>query len=141
MMAVNCTEEEKSARLKQQEKYLALAKECRAHYKYQFEDCSNIWISLSDEQKQSGNELAGTIPVLFDYAQNVLISHSPQQVEPIYFKTPRKCHLFGICADSLPKEVNYLIDERKLFGKGANDIVKLEFAVKRTPYFFFLSLF
>ena len=61
--------------------------------------------------------------VSFDYAQNVLIPHSPQQVGPTYFKTPRKCHLFGICAVSLPKQANYLIAEGELTGKGANEIV------------------
>ena len=106
MKSVNCTEAEKSARLKQQEDHLALAKECRAYYKQQCEDSSEFWNSLSDEQKQSRNQLDGTIHVSFDYAQNVLIPHSPQQVGPIYFKTPRKCHLSGICAESLPKQVN-----------------------------------
>ena len=123
MKAVNCTEEEKSARLKQQENHLVLAKVCGAYYKQQCEDSSNFWNSLSDEQKQSGNELAGTIHISFDYAQNVLIPHSPQQVGPIYFKTPRKCHLFGVCAESLPKQVNYLIDEGELTGKGANETI------------------
>ena len=116
-------EDEKSARLKQQENHLALAKECRAYYKQQCEDSSNFWNSLNDEQKQSGYELAGTVHISFDYAQNVLIPHSPQQVGPIYFKTPRKCHLFGICAESMPKQVNYLIDEGELTGKGANETI------------------
>ena len=53
----------------------------------------------------------------------MLIPHSPQQVVPIYFITPRKCHLFGICSESLPKEVNFLTDEAELTGKGANETV------------------
>ena len=53
----------------------------------------------------------------------MLIPHSPQQVGPIYFKTPRKCHLFGICSESLPRQINYLIDENELTGKGANETV------------------
>ena len=123
MKSVNCTEDEKSACLKQQENHLALAKECRAYYKQQCEDSSNFWNSLNDEKKQSGYELAGTVHISFDYAQNFLIPHSPQQVGPIYFKTPRKCHLFGICAESVPKQVNYLIDEGELNGKGANETI------------------
>ena len=110
MKSVNCTEDEKSAHLKQQENHLALAKECRAYYKQQCKDSSNFWNSPRNEQKQSGNELAGTVHISFDYDQNVRVLHSPQQVGCIYFKTPRKCHLFGICAESMTKQVNYLID-------------------------------
>ena len=53
----------------------------------------------------------------------MLILHSPQQVGPIYFKTARKRHLFGICSESLPKQVNYLTDEAGLTGEGANETV------------------
>ena len=70
--------------------------------------------------KQPDDVLDGALHISFDYAQNMLIPHSPQQVGPIYFKTPRKCHLFGICSESLPKQINYLIDENELTGKGAN---------------------
>ena len=86
MKSVNCTEDEKKARLKQQENHLALVKECRAYYKQQCEDSSNFWNSLNDEQKQSGNELAGTVHISFDYAQHVLVPHSPQQVGPIILR-------------------------------------------------------
>lgn len=123
MKSVNCSETEKSARLKKQEEHLALAKECRNYYRQQCDESSEFWNSLSDEQKHSENTLDGTLHVSFDYAQNVLIPHSPQQVGPIYFKTPRKCHIFGICNESLPRQVNYLIDEGELTGKGANETI------------------
>ena len=29
----------------------------------------------------------------------------------IYFKTPRKCAIFGIMCEAIPQQVNYLIDE------------------------------
>ena len=38
----------------------------------------------------------------------------------IYFKTPRKCGIFGICCESLPRQINYFIDESVATGKGAN---------------------
>ena len=56
MKAVNCTEEEKSARLKQQENHLALAKECRAYYKQQCED-SSITLSVMNRNNQEMNWL------------------------------------------------------------------------------------
>lgn len=47
----------------------------------------------------------------------------PHQPGPIYFKTPRKCGLFGVCCAAIPKQVNYLIDEAVSVSKGANAVV------------------
>ena len=33
----------------------------------------------------------------FDFAQQVHYPHNPLQPGPIYFKTPRKCAVFGVC--------------------------------------------
>jgi hypothetical protein len=35
----------------------------------------------------------------WDYAQQVHFPHHAQQVGPIYFKTPRKCNVFGVCSE------------------------------------------
>ena len=43
----------------------------------------------------------------------------------IYFLTPRKCALFGVCCVALPRQVTYLIDEATDTGKGANSIVSM----------------
>ena len=40
----------------------------------------------------------------------------------MYFKTPCKCHLFGVVAEGLPMQVNYLADEGS-YGKGANVVI------------------
>jgi len=48
-----------------------------------------------------------------------------QQVGPIYFKTPRKAHLFGVCCEAIPFQVNYLIDEADIVGKGSNSVISL----------------
>ena len=42
------------------------------------------------------------------------------QPGPIYFKTPRKCGIFGVMCEAVPRQVNYLIDEAAAVGKGAN---------------------
>ena len=97
--------------------------QCRDYFKLQCENSSSYWNSLTEDEKKSDDVLNGALHISFDYAQNMLSPHSPQQVGPIYFKTPRKCHLFGICSESLPKQVNYLIDEAGLTGKGANETV------------------
>lgn len=45
------------------------------------------------------------------------------QPGPIYFKTPRKCGIFGVMCEGLPRQVNFLIDEAASAGKGANATV------------------
>ena len=61
----------------------------------------------------------------FDMAQQVHYPSDPFQPGPMYFLTPRKCAIFGVCCEALPRQVNYLIDDASDTGKGANTIVSL----------------
>ena len=67
----------------------------------------------------------------FDFAQCVHIPHHARQVGPLYFKTPRKIQIFGICCDSNKKQHNYLIDENCSIGTngtkthGPNSVVSM----------------
>ena len=61
----------------------------------------------------------------FDLAQQVHYPHNPFQPGPIYFKTPRKCAIFGVCCEAIPRQVHYLIDEACDTGKGANTVISL----------------
>ena len=61
----------------------------------------------------------------FDFAQQVHYPHNPLQPGPMYFKTARKCAIFGVCCEGLPRQINYLIDEASDTGKGANTVVSL----------------
>ena len=47
----------------------------------------------------------------FDMAQQVFYPNDPQQPGPMYFLTPRKCAIFRVCCEAIPRQVNYLIDE------------------------------
>ena len=58
-------------------------------------------------------------------AQQVHYPSNPLQPGPIYFLTPRKCALFGVCCEALPRQVTYLIDEATDTGKGANTIISM----------------
>ena len=58
-------------------------------------------------------------------AQQVHYPSDPLQPGPIYFLTPRKCGIFGVCCEAIPRQINYLIDEATDTGKGANTIVSL----------------
>ena len=135
MKSANCSETEKSERLRVQEEHLARAKECREYYRRQCNEASDFISSLTEEQRHA-EVVEGPVHISFDYAQNLQIPHMPQQVGPIYFKTPRKCHLFGVSCEGLPRQINYLIDEKDLTGKGANETVSYlehyfkEFAIR-----------
>ena len=61
----------------------------------------------------------------FDTAQQVFYPNNALQPDPMYFPTPRKCVIFKVCYESLPRQVNYLIDEAVDMGKGF---------VKYTPF-------
>ena len=61
----------------------------------------------------------------FDMAQQVFYPNDPLQPGPMYFLTPRKCAIFGVCCEAIPRQVNYLIDEAVDIGKGANAVVSM----------------
>ena len=61
----------------------------------------------------------------FDLAQQVLYPHNPLQPGPMYFKTARKCAIFGVCCEGIPCQINYLIDEDSDTGKDANTVASL----------------
>ena len=57
--------------------------------------------------------------------RNLYYLHNPLQPGPMYFKTARKCAVFGICCEDIPRQINYLIDEASDCGKGANTVISL----------------
>ena len=61
----------------------------------------------------------------FDMAQQVFYPNDPLQPGPMYFLTPRKCAIFGVCCEAIPRQINYLIDEAVDMGKGSNAIVSM----------------
>ena len=61
----------------------------------------------------------------WDFAQQLHYPFEDQQVGPIFFKTPRRAQLFGICSEGIPRQHNYLIDEERFLGKNANTVISL----------------
>ena len=59
----------------------------------------------------------------FDYAQQVFFPSNPLQPGPVYFLTTRKCSVFGINCEAIPRQVNILTDESGETGKGAKAVV------------------
>ena len=74
-------------------------------------------------EKHAPCSLEGTVHYSYDYAQQLHYPADPYQPGPIYFKTPRKCGLFGVCCEAIPRQVNFLIDENVQTGKGANSTI------------------
>ena len=59
------------------------------------------------------------------FVQNMCYPQDPLQPGLLYFLVERKVHLFGICCEAIPRQVNYLIDEAHCIGKGANTVISL----------------
>ena len=45
----------------------------------------------------------------YDYTQQVHYLSNPLQPGPIYFKTPQKCAIFGVCCEAIPRQINFLV--------------------------------
>ena len=52
--------------------------------------------------------------------KNVHVPHSDQQASKIYYLSPRKVHLFGIQDEAAREQINYVLDENEIIGKGPN---------------------
>ena len=75
--------------------------------------------------KRPPNETPISAHYSFDMAQQVFYPNDPLQPGPMYFLTPRKCAIFGVCCEAIPRQINYLIDEAVDMGKGSNAIVSM----------------
>ena len=63
----------------------------------------------------------------YDRAQNVHVPHSDQQIDKVYYLSARKVHLFGIQDEAVRQQINYVLDENELLGKGLNGTLSLVF--------------
>ncbi|KHD04931.1 hypothetical protein PN36_33745 [Candidatus Thiomargarita nelsonii] len=79
-------------------------------------------VTLESSKPNSRNIMAH---YSWDFAQQLQYPFEEQQVGPIFFKTPRKAQLFGICSEGIPRQYNYLIDEEHSFEKNANTVISL----------------
>ena len=111
-------EAEKTRRLEVAQEHIQLAHEQRSHYNEQVEAA-----------QQACKSAAGGTPTIghysYDFAQQVHVPFDAQQTGPEYFKTARKCGVFGVCNDGRSVQVNYLIDEADNPGKGADCVISL----------------
>lgn len=127
LRAANLPDREKSDCVQAQQEHLNLALGERNMYKEACKEAADNFeaaegtIDLSETHPSCS--FTGTMHYSFDYAQQIHIPSNPMQPGPIYFKTPRKCGIFGVICEAIPRQVNYLIDEAVSVGKGANSTI------------------
>ena len=90
--------------------------------KYYKKLASNNKAALKSNKPNSKNIMAH---YSWDFAQQLHYPFEEQQVGPIFFKTPRKAQLFGICCEGMYQKYNYLIDEEHFPEKNANTVISL----------------
>ena len=116
------------------------AKQARELYQQQVNQTRKMWKNFSKKEQNRILASLSTIssPTLqkpcsrnitmhysFDFAQQVYYPFSCNQRTQEFFKTARKCQVFGVCAEALPRQVFFLIDESEFFGKGSNMVISL----------------
>ena len=116
------TEEEKLEALEKAKEHLLAATKERAHYRQCIELSKQSYSALIQGKEQQSPD---TMHYSWDFAQQMHYPYEDHQVGPIYFKTPRIAQLFGVCCETLPRQVNYLIDEADFPGKGADTVISM----------------
>ena len=106
-------DDEKSEVVRKQEKHLLDAEQERSLYKNACNESKDsiakILLEIDFNSTRQPCSFDGKVHYSFDYAQQVYLPSNPMQPGPIYFKVPRKVGIFGICCESLPRQVNFLI--------------------------------
>ena len=101
-----------------------MVKECRDEVTKYFTLDGVLTIPPSGPALPCGSG-TNTVHYVFDFTQQDQYSHNPLQHGPMYFKTAKKCAVFGVCCDSIPRQINYLIDAASECGKEANSMINL----------------
>lgn len=135
LRSANMPETEKSATLLKAEEHLRHVQTERSFYKSTCDMCKEtVHTFFSDGTSFKLPPLASDIPensndikahFSFDFAQQIHYPSNPLQPGPIYFLTPRKCSIFGINCEAIPRQVNFLIDEAGDCGKGSNSVISM----------------
>jgi hypothetical protein len=123
-------EEQQAQIYKEALAHLRLAQQERTFYRARTKIARRHHEKLSsDAKKRPGGIKANSRNMVshysWDFAQQLLYPFENQQVGPIYFKTPRRAQLFGVCNEGIPHQINYLIDEADFPGKNANTVISL----------------
>ena len=81
--------------------HLEQARDARHYYREQCEDAKDSWKAYLDKGENV------TMHYSYNFAQLVHFPFDSQQTGPAYFKTARKCGIFGVCCEGKGEQVNY----------------------------------
>jgi hypothetical protein len=121
-------EDEKIQVHQQAIEHLENAKKERDYYRHCIKLAEESYLELDHKQRRTPckpNSSCISMHYSWDFAQQLHYPYEDQQVGPIYFKTPRRAHLFGVCCEGIPSQVNYLIDEADFLEKNSNIVISL----------------
>lgn len=109
--------------------HIKQAKKERLFYKANAKVANEYYRKLGSKTVQSKPNKPNSKNIMlhysWDFAQQLHYPFEDQQVGPIFFKTPRRAQLFGICSEGIPQQYNYLIDEEDFLEKNANTVISL----------------
>ena len=88
--------------------YPTAVKECRDAVQHHFTTNGSLHIPAPGSMLALGSG-PDTVHYSYDFAQQVHYPHDPLQPGPMYFKTARKCAIFGVCCEGIPRQINYLM--------------------------------
>lgn len=123
--SANTRDADKLRLLQEQTAHLNRVDDERRYYRGLVADCKTVVAELQVEELGPHPVCSRdcSIHYSFDYAQQVHLPHSPYQPGPLFFLTPRKVGIFGVCCEGLPQQINYLIDEGAATSKGSNAVL------------------
>ena len=132
--AANCPDAVKSGVYAEAQEHLRVVTSERSYYKTTCDQCKQKIVQFFTDadgvfhppplgSQTPANSRDISVHYSFDYAQQVHYPSNPMQPGPIYFLTPRKCSVFGVNCEALPRQVNFLCDEAGDCGKGANTVI------------------
>ena len=101
----------------------------RTLYKAQCEESKVAVQKIVAEEVQPGqagiNSNDISIHYSVDYIQNIMLPSFAQHPSQLYFKTGRKINLFVACNEGSPHGFLYAIDEDKVTGNGADEVISM----------------
>ena len=125
--AANLSDSAKLECVKAHQEHLNCTQAERQFYRDSCLGSKNTLERIGTETFLSGSRKACSLNPTTHYsfynAQQVYIPSKPLQPGPIYFKTPRKCGIFGVICEGLPRQVNFIKDNAPSAGKGAKSTI------------------
>ncbi|KAK2562754.1 hypothetical protein P5673_014472 [Acropora cervicornis] len=126
--SANLPESLKSACVRAQEEHLARENGERSFYKSTIKALKPTVQQVLEAnhgvvpRNNPSCSLQGRMNYSYDYAQQVHYPSNPLQPGPIYFKTLRKCSIFGVCCEAILRQVNFLVEEAVLTGVNVSQL-------------------